>query len=491
MNGRWLVSGGTWGLTLLFAGSPPLAFTQPPPAPRPAANANPAHERLKFDAENAYQNDDFRKCIELTGQVLAQNPRDHVALYLRASARVELGQMTGNIREVRGGVEDAREAMRHGGTEQVNYYLPYFYGMTALSQMERRPEHAQVVMDFAAQVLQRPNIKPEDAANLHYQRANAEAFLQKYDDAARDFARAAELVPGHVGARLGLADVFVRQQQFDKAEAAFTSAVQAVPNNPLVYNNRGMFFQNQGKTPLAVADFTRALELDKNYTVAYTNRGFAAMTEGNPQAAEADFTAALQIDPAQPLVYSLRGTARLSRGEPTLAAGDYQEALKLNPQNPIAQADLGFAKYFAGDFAGASAALDAAVQADPNLRYLNPWRYWSAIKAGQAPTAAVAKLGDAATKPADKRDWVDALCLYLAGSINEQALTAALEAKDANLRAAQQCEAAYFQAEKKAAAGDAAGAQPLYQQALDSKQAHLSAFRGSQYALKNFTPVKK
>lgn len=478
-------------LLSLVLGMVAVAGAQQPPAPKTAAGANEAHERLKLDAENAYQAGDFRKCVELTGRVLAQNPRDPVALYLRSSARVELGQVIGDVREVRGGVEDAREAMKHGGTDQINYYLPYFYGMTALSQMERRPEHAQVVVDFSAQILQRPGLKPEDMANLYFQRASAEAFLEKYDAAAKDFTLAAEKVPGHVGARLGLADVFVRQGLADKAEAAFTAAVQSAPDNSLVYNNRGMFFQNQGKTQLAIADFTRAIDLNKDYTVAYTNRGFAAMSEGNAQAAESDFTASLQIDSAQPLVYSLRGTARLSRGDPQAAAADYQEALKLNPQNPLAQADLGFAKYFAGDYAAAATALDAAVAANPAMRYLNPWRFWAAIKSGQVPTAAVAKLGDALTKEADKRDWIDNLSVYLAGGLNEAALLGLVDPKAENLKVAQQCEAYYFQAEKQSQGGDAVGAAALYQQALDTKQTHLSAYRGAQYALKKFPAAAK
>lgn len=484
--------GCTWLCLVVLCGEAVIAQ---PPSPRnltgAATDANPAHERLKIEAEQAYQASDFAKAIESTGRVLAENPRDHVALYLRASARVELGQVQGNLKEVRAGVEDAREAMRHGGTDQVNYYLPYFYGMTALSQMEQRPEHAQVVVDFSQQVLQRPQLKPEEVANLRYQRASAEVFLQKFDDAAKDFSIAVEQVPGHIGARLGLADTYVRLKQFDRAEAAFTAAAQAVPNNPLIYNNRGMFFQNQGKTQQAIADFTRAIELDKSYSVAFINRGFAAMSEGRGQVAEADFTAALQIDPNQPLVYSLRGTARLSRGDAQSAIVDYQEALRLNPRNPIAQADLGFAKYFAGDYAGALAALDAAVAAEPNLRYLNPWRYWSAIKGGQTPQAAAAKLGDSLTKDAAARDWIDNLGVYLSGGMNEATLLGLVEKTDTNLRAAQSTEAYYFQAEKQAQAGAADAAKGLYQQALQLQQAHLSAYRGSQYALKSFVSPAK
>jgi lipoprotein NlpI len=461
------------------------AYAQGNAAAQAKPSANPEHDRLKLDAENAYQVGDFPKCIDLTGRVLAQNPKDHVALYLRASARVELGHARRDVKEVRAGIEDSREALRQGGTDQINYYLPYFYGMTALAQIENRKDHADTVVQFAGTLLAKPNLKPEERANIHYQRATAYMFQQNLEAASRDFESAGTLVPTHLGARLGLADCYVQMKRFDKAEAAYTGAVEAAPNNPLVYNNRGMFFQQQGKLPNAVADFTRALEIDNSYTVAYTNRGFAAMSEGNAVAAEADFSASLKVDPNQPLVYSLRGTSRLSQGNPKGAAEDYSQVIKLDARNPIARADLGFAKYFAGDSAGATAAFDQAVSMDANLRYLNPWRYWALAKAGQAQ-AANTKLADALNKPVEQRDWVDSLLAFLSGKLDEQGLLKAVEQKDATLRQAQLCEAYYFLAEKKAAAGDAAAATPLYQQALDTKQAHLSAYRGSQYALQTF-----
>ncbi|MDP1799178.1 MAG: tetratricopeptide repeat protein, partial [Planctomycetaceae bacterium] len=365
-----------------------IAAQNAPPSPAPAkTGVNPEHERLKSDAENAYQNGEFPKAIELTTRVLTQSPKDHVALYLRASSRVELGQMRRDLKDVRGGIEDAREAMRHGGTDQINYYLPYFYGMSTLAQMENRKEHADVVVTFASQILVRTNIKPDDRANLLYQRAAAYLFQRNLEAASKDYEAAIKLVPGHVGARLGLADCFIQMKKLDQAEAAFTSAAEAVPNNPLVFNNRGMFYQQQGKTQNAIADFSRAIELDAEYAVAYTNRGFASMAEGNLVAAENDFSSALKLDPAQPLVYSLRGTARLSQGNAKAAMEDYTQVLQIDSKNPIAHVDLGFAKYFAGDFPGAAAAFDQAVTIEANLRYVLPWRYWALIKAGQGGVA--------------------------------------------------------------------------------------------------------
>jgi lipoprotein NlpI len=292
-----------------------------------------------------------------------------------------------------------------------------------------------------------------------------------------------------VGARLGLADCYVQMQKPDLAEASFNAAVQAVPNNPLVFNNRGMFFQQQGKTQQAIADFSRAIELDKEYAVAYTNRGFAAMAEANLVAAENDFTAALKIDPQQPLVHSLRGTSRLSQGNAKGAIEDYNQVIAADSKNPIAHVDLGFAKYFAGDFTGAAAEFEQALTIDANLRYAMPWRFWALTKAGQGSVAET-KLGDSLTKEADKKDWADHLLTFLASKSTEQDVINAADNKDENLKNAQLCEAFYFCGEKRTIAADAGGAAQYYQQAIATKQTHLSAYRGAQFALKQFPAPK-
>ena len=107
-----------------------------------AAQATPEHEKMKADAEAAYQQADFAKCKELTSLVLAQNPKDHAALYFRASSRVELGASKRDIQELREGIQDARESLKLGGSTEINYYLPYLYGMVALANLAR-PKNTQ------------------------------------------------------------------------------------------------------------------------------------------------------------------------------------------------------------------------------------------------------------------------------------------------------------------------------------------------------------
>ncbi|MFG0240157.1 MAG: hypothetical protein ACF8CY_03750, partial [Gimesia chilikensis] len=82
-------------------------------AAQPTATTNDPFAQLKMQADQAQQQGDYNKSVQLASQVLQQKPDDHVAYYLRASARVESGREQGNTQTIREGVSDARESNRY------------------------------------------------------------------------------------------------------------------------------------------------------------------------------------------------------------------------------------------------------------------------------------------------------------------------------------------------------------------------------------------
>jgi lipoprotein NlpI len=461
--------------------------------PRPGESAQ---DQRRSAAEQAYQQGDFLRVLELTTSMIEANSRDAVAFYLRGSARVELGRAQRDNKAVRNGIADARQAIAIGGTDQAVYYLPYLYGMTNLAALENRKSHAEVALKIAGDALAQLRLKPEEKANLHYQRALTQVFLGNFEAAIADYQQAMDLVPAHLGAYVGLADAYAAAGQKEKALAAFDKTVAAFPQNPLVFNNRGMYVQQQGKFADAIVDFTRAIEIDPNYHYAYTNRGYALMNQGDPQAAEGDFTAALKVAGDQPMVYSLRGTSRLAQGRIADAVADYEKVIQLDGRNSIAHADLGFARYFAKDYTVAAAEFSGALKLDPKLRYLEPWRFIALDAAGegeQAKQLAADRLKESkeSTDPESRRDWIDSLLSYLLGTLDEAQLIQAVAPPADPLHNAQQCEAQFFIAERHSRAGNTDSATEHYQQALDTKATHLSAYRGAQFALKKFAAAAK
>lgn len=444
--------------------------------------ANPAHERLKTEAQQAYQQGDYERAEQLASSVLFQTARDHVAYYLRGSARVELGRLRSDSKQLRAGIDDVRKAIALD-EKAVNYFLPYLYGMTHLAAAENRPEHAEVALQVADKLLTR-SLKADEKANVHYQRAITRLYLGKLDDAVADYEAAIAADGAHLGAYVGLAEAYASAGKTEQARQSFDRTVERFPGNPLVYNNRGMFLQRTGKLDEAVADFSRALEMDPQYFYALTNRGYTLMLQGDLQAAEADFSASLRLNGQQAMVYSLRGSVRLDQGNRQGALADYQRMLELDRGSATAHADLGFARYFAEDFAGARDAFGRALQLNPQMRYVRPWQLLASTMAGarlgaNAPSKpAGSDLPDADAPP----DWTDRLVSFLEGRSTPGELLAAVSA-DARIGPAQRCEAHFFIGTLAQRAGNREEAERHFQEALQTGQKHLSAYRGTKFAL--------
>lgn len=135
---KWLVAG--FGLILLPAVAAVaddvqvpirrVAFQQQEGAVNERANL------LRSQADEAYQRGDYKKTIDLCNQLLQQFKDDnpHVAYHLRASAKIELGRQSREVKQIREGIADSRSALAAGGGKFPWLNVPYIYGMTALGE---------------------------------------------------------------------------------------------------------------------------------------------------------------------------------------------------------------------------------------------------------------------------------------------------------------------------------------------------------------------
>lgn len=441
------------------------------------------HDQARNDADQAYRRGDHKKAIELTSGVISQNPNDHVAFYLRASSRIELGIATADAAAVRQGISDARESIRIKTKDNLNYFLPYLYGMTNLSHLENKKTHAEVSIQIANQLIAQPDLKGDDRANALYQRALAYLAIPDTNKAIADYREAVRVAPTHLGAHVGLADTLAATGNFDAARAAYDGAIQSFPSMPLVYNNRGMFLQANGKLDEAILDFTKVLQIDPTFLVALTNRGFVQMNRGQFEAAENDFTESLKINAAQPMVISLRAGSKLSRGDLEAAIKDYNEVLKWDSKNAVGHAELGFALFFANKKAEALTEFDKAFELNPQLRFILPWRYLTMLHLGQKQLADE-KFASELAIPANKREWGDALLIYLADKQSEPDLRKSINTTDPKAADPQKCEAEFFIGQRKLLAGQVDAAKAHFQLALTAKSTQLSAYRAAKFALK-------
>ncbi|HID21446.1 MAG TPA: tetratricopeptide repeat protein, partial [Planctomycetaceae bacterium] len=140
------------------------------------------------------------------------------------------------------------------------------------------------------------------------------------------------------------------------------------------------------------------------------------------------------------------------------------------------------ARFFSGDYQAAVAAFDRALERDPSAVYLVTWRYWAAVRAGREQEAK-AWLQQHREHVKQSSEWVDHLVGFLTGEIDQERLLQLAEAAEPDARPARACEAHFFIAERCQQAGQSEKAAQHYRQAVETRQRHLSAYRGARLAL--------
>lgn len=449
--------------------------------------------RLRAEADQAYQHGEYAKVIAVSDQLIQSYPKDnvHVAYHMRASARIELGRAAGAAKQVREGIADARTALGIGGNKYFWLYIPYFYGLTSLAEIEKRPDHAELAIKVAGPVLARPvdkDFTADDHANLLYQRALAHTAKNDRKSAIQDYAKAIELSPDHLGSHLNLAESYAALGQTKEALAAYDAAVYQLPNTLLVFNDRGKFRRIQGDLDGATADFTRALELDPKFAIGYLNRGMCLTDQNSPEAAEGDFTEALKLPldtSFKTLAYRLRGLARLASGHAQTAVEDLSAAIRLAPRDGGLYEERGFALFFLKDFAKAGSDFAKAAQLNPQYVRAVPWQFTALARGGQAAEGRTA-LETASNGKTPPTGWTVKLVGFLLGQLPEQELLeAASETKDGG-ETARLCEAHFAIGQKLLVAGEQDQAETHFRAAVGTKNISLLSYRGAQFELGMF-----
>ncbi len=460
-----------------------LALAARLPAQESNSTSPQTTDPVKQQADQAYRDGDYLEVERLLNPLLADNPKDDIALYLRASARVERGAEEQDTDVVRAGINDARAAL--SVKLNVDYYLPYLFGMSRLAEIENRPEHARSGLEVAQKVLARSDLSKLQRANISYQCGLLHIAVGDNDAARQELVKAISSAPDHVAAHSALCDLLTRTATPQEAEAQFDRSISAISDEPLLYNNRGAFLQSLGRYDEAQKDFSRAIELDDAYVPAWTSRGFGELLGGNYTKAESDLTRSLHLDGQQPAAYGLRGAARLHQGNIQGAIQDYQTAVSLAPNSASAYYDLGFAHFFNRDYSAARDAFDQAVRVDPKITFLGPWRYMAMTFSGHREQA-LQEFASIENKPADQRNWFDMAILYLMGKSDDAALLAAVTKDSPQARLAQECEAYFFIGMRLASRQQPDQAKSYFEKAIATGARHLSAYRGAMYAVGKF-----
>jgi tetratricopeptide (TPR) repeat protein len=173
---------------------------------------------------------------------------------------------------------------------------------------------------------------------------------RSYKAAAENFRKALEQEPDNLVARVGLGNVYLRQERYEDAEEELSAAIDAAPEYSFAYSDRARARALQYELGAAENDLSTAIELDSEYYWHYIDRGRVRLERRRFQGSAADFTRAIELDSELFLGWALRGQAHDALGNVDDALNDYEEALERRPDYAPVFARIAVLYYMTEDF---------------------------------------------------------------------------------------------------------------------------------------------
>ena len=126
------------------------------------------------------------------------------------------------------------------------------------------------------------------------------------------------------------------KNDFDDAIADYDEAIKLTPKDARVLNNRGTVYRDKGDAERAMADFAAAIKINRRYSDAHYNLGAAYAAKGETAKAIAAYGAAIAADRRNANAYVARGIAQLYAGASAKAQADLRMAARIAPTNAYA-----------------------------------------------------------------------------------------------------------------------------------------------------------
>jgi lipoprotein NlpI len=200
---------------------------------------------------------------------------------------------------------------------------------------------------------------------------------------------------------------------YDRAISDFNAELELLPNDEEVFLDRGLSYDKKGDLDRAIEDYNEAI---KRFEQPYS------------QARVADKVRA----------YSNRSSVWRRKELPGRAISDPGEVLRLQPMNAAAYKSRGLLKLYFGSLADARGDLDNAVKIDHADVYS---MIWLDIVYRQSSLASPL---EQMSRELDKNKWPVPIVLMLLGELTNEAVLAAVDGPNVEVRKGRLCEARFF-----------------------------------------------
>jgi lipoprotein NlpI len=228
-------------------------------------------------------------------------------------------------------------------------------------------------------------------------------------------------------------------------DVAITACSRAIATGRLsahdlavIYDNRAVEYEKKGDLERAIADYNEAIQRDPKYAVPYNGRGNVWSDNGDLERAIADYTEAIRLDSEYATAYRNRARTWIQKDDADNSIADFDQAIKLNPKDAEAFFGRGRTYLGSGALPKALADLDQASELKPKDAYIALW-----LDIAGARSNLSSRLAEAATH-VDMTNWPGAVIRLYLGQLTPEAVLAAADDPNPEIKRGQVCEANFY-----------------------------------------------
>jgi serine/threonine protein kinase/tetratricopeptide (TPR) repeat protein len=191
--------------------------------------------------------------------------------------------------------------------------------------------------------------------------------MGRTEEEIRCYRKAIDLDANLVEAHLNLGLALQRRGKFREAAACFRKVIELDPKTASAHAELGTALTRQGEVEEGIACMQRALDIDPKNIVALMNLGTARSEQGKAREAIACYRKVLEINPRHAnalngLAWQLATCADLQLRNPAEAVKLAEASTRLKPEDGGIWNTLGVARYRAGEYEAAVAALTKSME---------------------------------------------------------------------------------------------------------------------------------
>lgn len=299
-------------LTLLVIGGVAWGQRIPSPPSVPLATTTPFVGTVDpKQADNHWQQSNYRSARPLYAALVQQKPRDTEVLFRAAYCEMEAKDY-----------DTAMALFQRILNQRDDFYRAsamYNMGWICYSQGK-----------YAAALSWYQQVESYYTKDKRHKWLNNRGLVYaesgQYDLAIRDYQEAIRLKPGYHFLYNNLGWVYFKQNKLEQALQRFNHAIAMAPAYALPHFNKGEIYRTRQQWDLALEEYTTAITLAADYTDAYLSRARIYMNQHKYQAALTDLEQALKQEPKQGITHFLQGQAYQALKQCSQAKQAYQRA---------------------------------------------------------------------------------------------------------------------------------------------------------------------